>query len=203
MQALKERKKSIVKTQQKIYQKAAVIIQKWYRKVKQQRAKKEEEKKENISDKLSLNHNPSPHNRDINSIRNSEEGEVIEKRVIIDIHTDNKDENYQLDPSRKRSRHNFSFGNNAKHEDTPEDASISKDTDFERYKRKKRADRDYQFKKRGRNIFDTDKGEEAEEAFDYYDIKSFNEEYEIMDFDLRKRCKGKQYARTVDNEEEK
>ena len=128
---------------------------------------------------------------------------MIEKRVIIDIHTDNKDENCQLDPSRKRSRHNFSFGNNARLEETPEEATISKDTDFERYKRKKRADRDYQFKKRGRNIFDTDKGEEAEEAFDYYDVKSFNEEYEIMDFDLKKRRKGKQYARTVNNEEEK
>ena len=204
IQALKERKKSIVKTQQKIYQRAAVVIQRWYRRIKQLRTYKEEEKKE-ISDKQSINPNTntSPHNRDIQSIRNSEEGEVIEKRVIIDIHTDNKDENYQLDPSRKRSRHNFSFGNNARLEETPEDATISKDTDFERYKRKKRADRDYQFKKRGRNIFDTDKGEEAEEAFDYYDIKSFNEEYDIMDFDLKKKRKGKQYARTVNNEEEK
>lgn len=105
-----------------------------------------------------------------------------------------------------KSKHNFSFGNNLRHDDTPEDnLTNSKDTDFERYKRKKKQqhEHDYQFKKKGRNIFDSDKGEDGEEAFDYYEIKSFNEHYEIMHFDLNKRRRTKKYSRTVNDEQER
>lgn len=62
----------------------------------------------------------------------------------------------------------------------------SKDSEFERYKRKKKEDREYQFKKKGRNIFDSDKGEE----------------YESVDYEVRRK-RGKKYARTVGEEEEK
>jgi len=37
----------------------------------------------------------------------------------------------------------------------------SRESEFERYKRRKKDD-NYQFKKKGRNIFDNDKGEDAE-----------------------------------------
>lgn len=143
-------------------------------------------------------------------MKSSPGDDVIEKRVIIDIHTDNKEHKdaYQRNNRmRKRSKHNFSFGNNAKTDDVPEDPEAicynSRDSDFERYKRKKKEDKDYQFKKKGRNIFDSDKGEDNEEANDYYDIKTFNEENQMIEFEEKKRKNYKKYARTVDDEEEK
>lgn len=222
VELLKNKMKAILKLNLEINTRAAIVIQRWYRYIINRR--KQARKRQEVLEKVKNEYNTSPHNKDIASLRSSE-NDIIEKKVIIDIHTDNKDENYNRNRLRKRSKHNFSFGNNTKLEETPEDISISKDTDFERYKRKKRANNEYQFKKRGRNIFDSDKGEDGnEEAYDYYEVnmslnfnsnsqmsmrnqnsllKNFNEHYEIMDFDLRRKRKGKQYSRTVNNEEEK
>ena len=49
-------------------------------------------------------------------------------------------------------------------------------------------------KSKGRNIFDSDKGEDGEEAFDYY---------EIMHYDLNRKRRSKKYFRTVNDEQEK
>ena len=102
------------------------------------------------------------HNKDIASLQssNNSDKKVQTNRMIIDIHTDNKHQNYQRNRSNKysnnKSKHNFSFGNNninnrannnENDNDGPEDLSDSKDTDFERYKRKKKQEHDYQFKK--------------------------------------------------------
>lgn len=150
---LKQKVKNVQETQQELYSKAALIIQSWYRKLIQKRKNTLKTLKNKSKDK-SGQYSPSLHNKDI----------------IIDIHTGDKDENYH-NRNHKRSKHNFSFGNN-KMTESGEDAKYSKDSDFERYKRKKKEERDYQFKKKGRNIFDSDKGEEGEEAYDYYDFNS-------------------------------
>lgn len=180
---LKEKMETAKSMMNEIYNRAASTIQRWFTSVMEQRRRKQSQLDKLDMDKYSSNFNTSPHNKDIKYLESSSSHGVVEKKVIIDIHTDNKDENYQQHKLRKRSKHNFSFGNDAKHDETPEEEEKgcnSRDTDFERYKRKKREDREYQFKKKGRNIFDSDKGEEAEEAFDYYNERSYSKHLSYM-----------------------
>lgn len=221
VKVLKEKVEDVKNIRNEIYKRAAVVIQRWFRVASAQRLERQRRLEQEKQEKAVSNYHASPHNKDIQSLESSQDDEVMEKRVIIDIHTENKDENYRQVKTKKKSKHNFSFGNNAKGEEVHDDALAgegengkfnevkivcigdSKDSDFERYKRKKRENQDYRFKKKGRNIFDSDKGEEAEEAFDYFDMKSYNENYEIINYDLKRKHKNKKYIRAVNNEEEK
>lgn len=122
VKVLKEKVQDVKNIRNEIYKRAAVVIQRWYRRVRVLRLERQLKLEEAKQAKVVDSYHISPHNKDIQSLHSSQDEEVMDKRVIIDIHTDNKDQNYRQVKTKKKSKHNFSFGNNAKGDEVPDEA---------------------------------------------------------------------------------
>jgi len=98
---VKQKMAKAVKTKNEIYNTAAIIIQRWYRNIGKERRERQIENTRKKGLEKEQSGYPNPRNKDIMSLRSNQD--VLEKRVIIDIHTGDKNENYHRnDKGRKR-----------------------------------------------------------------------------------------------------